>query len=137
MARAPVFAGLPAPRHPSARLRPEESQAGIQARSLRTLFRHAGPYSRRRRQGTDDGAHPVAGTGGGGRSRSCPVPRAQRPVPARRLRRGARGGAGRTSAGAAAGTQRDAEGRPQRSLPLRQRQEVQAVPRQAGVRDTR
>ena len=39
----------------------------------------------------------------------------------------------RAPAGATAGVRRGAEGRPQRSLPLRQRQEVQALPRQADV----
>ena len=63
LARAPVLAGLPAPGHPSARLRAEEPQAGIQARSLRAVLRHAGPHPRRCGAGADDGAGAVAGAG--------------------------------------------------------------------------
>ena len=41
----------------------EEPQAGIQARSLRAVLRHAGPHPRRCGAGADDGAGAVAGAG--------------------------------------------------------------------------
>nr|WP_275300420.1 hypothetical protein [Achromobacter xylosoxidans] len=131
MARASVGAGLPAPGHPSARLCAEEPQAGIQARGLRTVFGHAGPHPRRRGARADDGARAVVRAGRAGRGRSGPVARAERAVPPLRLRRGA-GPVGRRH-GRPAGAQRAAQGGPQRSVPVRQRQEVQAVPRQAGL----
>ena len=58
----------------------------------------------------------------------------QRQVPARRLRRGARRGGRRSAAGRRAVRARRREGRPQRSLPVRLGQEVQAVPRPPGLR---
>ena len=78
LARTPVGAGLPASGHPSARLCAEEPQAGIQARSLRTVLGHAGPHPRRRRPRADDGARAVVGTGRAGRSRSRPAACAER-----------------------------------------------------------
>ena len=55
----------------------------------------------------------------------------QRQVPARRLRRSARAAPRRAGPARAAVRARRRKGRPQRSLSLRVREEVQAVPRQA------
>ena len=50
LARAPGRARLPAPGHPPARLRAEESEAGIQARGVRAVRRDARRDQARRRQ---------------------------------------------------------------------------------------
>ncbi len=83
----------------------------------------------------DDGAHPVAGAGGrGGRGHRGAGLAASATSPTRIPTRTA---ACRTSAdvatAVAACDAAGAEGRPQRTLPLRQRQEVQELPRQAGL----
>ena len=129
LARTPGLARSPAPGHSPARLRAEEPEAGIQARIVRAFLRHARPHQARRRQVRADGecAH-RAGRAGGRGARG----RFERKVPARRLR----GGAGRhrrrwrRRGGAAAAVHaRGREGRPQRSVSVRERQEVQALPR--------
>jgi preprotein translocase subunit SecA len=63
LARAPGRAGLPAPGHPPARLRAEEPQAGIQARSLRAVLAIAGRGQDGSHAHPDDGAHPEPGPG--------------------------------------------------------------------------
>ena len=104
-------------------------EAGIQARVLRALFRHARPDQARRRQDRADGPGAYAGRRPGGRRGSR---RHQRPLPARRLRGGARHQCGRRSgaeARAGAVRPRQREGRPQRPVPVRLGEEIQAVPR--------
>ncbi len=135
LARTPGRTGLPAPGHPPARLRAEEPEAGIQARSLRAVFAAA----RRGEDGghapADDGAHPVAGAGGtGGRGDRGPcLAGGQRHLhpPQRGRQRVQRGRPG--IGGCCRRRGQPAQGRPQRTLPLRQRQEVQELPRQARV----
>ena len=128
VARPPRQPRSPAPGHPPARLRAEESEAGVQARVVRALLRHAGPDQAGRRQDRADGAGAHAGGRPGGRGAAAGQ---QRQVPARRLRRGARRGGRRSAAGRRAVRARGREGRPQRSVSVRIRQEVQAVPRPA------
>ena len=90
LARSPGQPRPPAAGHPPARLRAEESEAGVQARIVRALLRHARPDQARRGQGRADGAGAHAGGRAGGRGGAAGL---QRQVPARRLRRGARRGA--------------------------------------------
>ncbi|CAN7449454.1 hypothetical protein LJR028_002870 [Rhizobacter sp. LjRoot28] len=131
MARAPGRPRLPAPGHPPARLRPEEPEAGIQARGLRALQ----PAARRGEDGRhphpDDGAHPEPGAGGrSGRGHRGPCRGHQQRhlhPPGRGRQRGPGGRCEHLP------WRRPAQGRPQRPLPLRQRQEVQAVPWQADL----
>ncbi len=66
LARAPGGARLPAPGHPPARLCAEEPEAGIQARGLRAVLAAARRGQAGSDAAADDGAHPVAGTGGAG-----------------------------------------------------------------------
>jgi hypothetical protein len=68
LARAPGGAGPPAPGHPPARLRAEEPEAGIQARSLRAVLEHAGPDQERSDPHRHDGAHPDPRRSRSGRS---------------------------------------------------------------------
>ena len=56
LARAPGGAGSSAPGHPPARLRTEEPEAGIQARSFRTVLRLAGAHQGRSHPDHHDGA---------------------------------------------------------------------------------
>ena len=74
-------AGSPAPGYTPARLRPEEPEAGIQARGLRTVRRHAGDRQARGHPQPDDGADSHPGRGGAGRARTG-AGRGERPVPA-------------------------------------------------------
>ena len=72
--------GLPASGHPSARLRPEEPQAGVQARGLRDVLDHARQHQAggRRYPGAVAGANP----GGGSRPEPSAGSRAGVPVQA-------------------------------------------------------
>ncbi|CAD9228487.1 hypothetical protein BCEN4_820027 [Burkholderia cenocepacia] len=147
MARAPRGARPPAPGHPPARLCAEEPEAGVQARGVRAVRRdarrdQAGSHAHR-----DERADPVAGAAGrGGRAdRGARRSSRERRIPARRLRgrrcagrerhrsRGGHGDGrhGRQRDDAQRPRRRNAEGRPQRSVPVRQRQEVQAMSREA------
>ena len=86
LARAPGRDGLPAPGHPPAQLRAEESEAGIQARGVRAVHRDA--RSDQARHGFAAVADAAAHAGGdrcGGRGASAP-PRARDAVPACRAR---------------------------------------------------
>ena len=109
-----------------ARIRAEEPEAGIQARSLRAVFRHARPDQARRGEDRADGAGAFRAGRQGRRGSAGSV---ECPLSARRLRRGA-GGQARRSAARDRGRDRDcdrgasvparrAEGRAQRSLPMR------------------
>nr|WP_230961504.1 hypothetical protein [Burkholderia stagnalis] len=150
MARAPRGARPPAPGHPPARLRAEEPEAGIQARGVRAVRRDARGDQAGSHADRDERADPVAGAARGSRRADRGTrqrPARERRVSACRVRRGGRAG-GRRRGGCSRGgdcrhgRQRDdpqqprrraAEGRPQRSVPVRQRQEVQALSRQAVV----
>ena len=86
LARASRRDGLPAPGHSSAQLRAEESEAGVQARSVRAVHRDA--RSHQARHGVAAVAHAAAHAGRdrrGRRGASAP-PRARDAVPARRAR---------------------------------------------------
>ena len=88
LARPPRQPRSPAPGHPSARLRAEESEAGIQARIVRALLRHARPDQAGRRQDRADGAGAHAG---GRRRRSrkrrrCPTSSTSTPNTTKRSR---------------------------------------------------
>ena len=148
LARAPGRARLPAPGHPPARLRAEEAEAGIQARGLRALRAMLDVVKSEVtrilmtvRVQSEEEVREAAG-----RSRSAPSTSATSPTRIRtttaacrtsaaanrrRRRRRSRGGGG--DGVVAVGDWRRAEGGPQRSVPVRQREEVQAVPRQAGL----
>nr|WP_245876481.1 hypothetical protein [Caldimonas caldifontis] len=131
MAGASGGLGLPAPGHPPARLRAEESEAGIQARGLRALLATAGRGEAGGHAYPPDGAHPDPGAGGpGGRSHRGQG-RAHQQRDLHPSERGWFGGErNRPTHSGRAG----AQSRPQRPLPLRQWQEVQALPRQAGLK---
>ncbi|CAN7593817.1 hypothetical protein LJR290_004386 [Variovorax sp. LjRoot290] len=145
MARAPGFAGLPAPGHPPARLRAEAAQAGIQARGLRALRPVARLGEERGHAPAHDGARAdrraVRGSGGGaGKPRREPVQHHLHR--ADRDRRGRSAGRRRKPAppghlGPERWCRRLCARRPQRPLPLRQRQEVQALPRQTQLMHSR
>ena len=126
LARSPRQPRPSAAGHPSAGVRAEESEAGVQARILRALLRHARPDQAGRRARRPDRAGAHAGRRAGGRGSAAGD---ERPVPARRLRRGAGRRRGRPAAGGPAVRARRRQGRPQRSLSVRQRQEIQAVSR--------
>ena len=68
LARPPREPRSPAAGHPPSRVRAEESEAGVQARIVRALLRHARPDQAGRRQGRAHGAGAHAGgrAGGGG-----------------------------------------------------------------------
>src|SRR4030095_3867381 len=126
---APGLARSPAPGHSPARLRAEEPEAGIQARGIRALLRHARPHQAGRRQVRADGerAHRAGRAGGRGARIGF-----ERQVSARRLR----GSAGRDRCrwrrrrrAAAAVHAGGREGRPQTSASVWERQEIQALPR--------
>ncbi len=144
LARTPCRARPSAPGHPPARLCAEAAEAGVQARGLRAV-RHADrPGSRRRDQDPDERADPDARGGRGGRAAHRGgerTPARAGPGAARRIRRcrgrpgrsGRRrhdgpGGAGGAEVAAVQALRR--QDRSQRSLPVRQRKEVQAVSRQ-------
>jgi preprotein translocase subunit SecA len=128
LARAPRGAGSPAPGHSSARLCAEESQAGVQARGVRSVFADARSSAHRGHPHTDDREDQDRRGGPGGRRQGTGRTQ-ERAVPACRPRRGA--GKGKRRDQGPAVRARRPEGRAQRSLPVRVRQEVQAVPRQA------
>ena len=146
LARASGRARLPAPGHPPARLRAEAAEAGIQARGLRAVrlaARLACKHDVVAR--ADERAHPVAGGGrsrpsSGSSGRSARRDGAQHSMPTsdRRVAEEPADVEALTltdeprAAGAALQAFRRQD-RPQRSVPLRIGQEVQAVPRQAGV----
>jgi preprotein translocase subunit SecA len=142
LARAPRCAGSPAPGHPPARLRPEEPQAGVQARGVRAV--RAASRHGEARDGSPDHADPFqvprgGGRGGGTRPRRGGSGARPRAVPARLLRQrprraGDRSGRRRGGRGASEGAAVPAgarQGRAQRSVPVRLGQEIQALPRQA------
>ena len=130
LARAPGGARPPAPGHPPARLRAEEPEAGVQARGLRAVRRDGRGGQARGGQDADRGRDPRQGRRAAGRRQGA---RAERPAAARRAMAGGEGEAApEREEGAADGAPRR-EGRPQRSLPLRFRQEIQALPRQADL----
>ncbi len=134
--------GLPAPGHLPARLRAETAEAGIQARSVRTVPGDA--RARQDRSRSAHGAHAHPDRSRRRRSRRAATPRRRTPragIPARRSRRpgrrrwrGTRTGVNARSRAAVADDARSAEGRTQRSVSVRLREEVQAVSRQAGLR---
>ena len=136
--------GLPAPGHPSARLCAEAAQAGIQEGSVRAVLRNAGEGQTRSGDHPGACAHPQRRGSGRAGSRGAPSGGSQgaaAAVPARgrrrlRRRRGSGAGAGRHAGRFRAGHDRPrrAQGRPQRSVPVRQWQEVQALPRPAELR---
>ncbi|MEB5965788.1 hypothetical protein MXF39_13815 [Comamonas testosteroni] len=133
MARPPGRARLSASGHSPARLCPEAAQAGIQARGLRAVPSADRPGQDRGHPCADDGAGPLARRDGrSGRRHE----RARRPEPGAHELCLALGNRrhehrGRCDAGRATGHARGRACGPQRPLPLRQRQEVQALPRQA------
>ena len=92
LARAPGGARPPAPGHPPARLRAEESEAGVQARGVRAVLRHARPHQAGRRQGRADraGAHAAGRAGGRGSPSACRTSSTSMPTTTRRSPRPAR-----------------------------------------------
>ena len=162
LARAPGRARLPAPGHPPARLRAEEPEAGIQARGVRAVLAAARRRQDGRDARADDACassrEEEVRAAPPRRSRSAPSTSATSPTPTRTTTaacrrspstatalapgrgggRGGRGGVesalGRVAAGMATQFASDVPkvGRND-PCPLRQRQEVQAVPREAGV----
>jgi preprotein translocase subunit SecA len=140
LARASFVARPPAPGHPPARLRAEEPDPGIQARSFRAVLAAARADQDRSDQGPDDGPDP--------QRRRAPADRrargaGQRRIPASRIRRrrarrlarrhGGRGHRGARQDPPAAFRSRRRQSRPQRPVPVRLGQEVQALPRQADL----
>ena len=140
--RAPHQHGAPARRHRPARLRPARSEAGVQEGGLRPLRQHdggdelatsstklmRGAGSRRRARSSASSARTTSATSAQ-RSRCSSATAARSPRATRRSGRAPPPpprAAARVVAPVAA---RGAEDRPQRSLPVRQRQEVQEVPR--------
>ncbi len=97
LARASGGARSPAPGHPPARLRAEESEAGIQARGVRALFGHARPHQAGRREVRPDGAGALAAgrPGGRGGARPSPTCAISTPTTTKRWRRAGADGAGR------------------------------------------
>ena len=131
LARAPRRARPSAPGHPPARLRAEEPEAGVQARGVRAVRRDGRGGQAGGGQDADRGA------------RSAPRTTCRRPTTSRTCRTSScstaappRGegecGRRRAEEGPADGAPH-AEGRPQRSLPLRLGEEIQALPRQADL----
>jgi preprotein translocase subunit SecA len=115
-------------------VRAEESEAGVQARSVRAVRRDAGGSQARGDEDADRGPDPHVG---GDPSRRRPAARRKRADAARQSRgssrgrfrrRGARHGRGEKIA--AEGT-RHGEDRPQRAVPLRLGEEIQALPRES------
>ena len=99
LARAPRRDGLPAPGHLPARLRPEESQAGVQARGVRAVHRDARPHPLRH---GDAAAAPAGPHRGRDRARGggAPAPPAEPHATAARGAARTRGpGAGRRRGG--------------------------------------
>nr|WP_229201414.1 hypothetical protein [Burkholderia pseudomallei] len=142
MARAPRGARSSASGHSSARLCAEEPEAGIQARGVRTVRGDARCGEAGSHADRDERADPVAraARGGSRADRGAGRPARQRRVPARRFRGGDGGRRGGRGCDGRDGWPRDepqrpggrsAASRPQRSVPVRQRQEVQALSRQA------
>ncbi|UYG53257.1 hypothetical protein M9799_05370 [Comamonas endophytica] len=136
MARPPGGARLPAPGHPSARLCAKAAQAGIQARGLRAVPPADRPGQERSHTRADDGAGAVQRPDRRGHRSAGPARRAYRQRHLHLARRGRQ-----PDHGARRGSRRrrhrrtDAARGPQRPLPLRQRPEIQAVPRQTGLID--
>ena len=87
VARPPGQSRPPSAGHPFARVCAEESEAGVQARIVRALLRHARPDQARCGEGRADSAGSHTGRRAGGRGSACDD---QRQVPACRLRRRAR-----------------------------------------------
>ena len=87
LARAPREPRSSAPGHPSARLCAEEPEAGIQARGVRAVLRHARPHQARRREDHAHRAGAHAGGRPGGRGTGAGH---ERSLSARRLRGSAR-----------------------------------------------
>jgi preprotein translocase SecA subunit len=149
LARAPRGARLSAPGHPSAWLRAEAAEAGIQARGIRALRRDAGLDQARGHEDPHEHprAHARGSRGGRAAARGSRARRAQHPVPARRLQRGhgrrlrkpakrcpCRGRSPRASRRIGAAFRALlAEGGAATTPALRIGQEVQALPREACV----
>ena len=150
LARAPRHPRPSAPGDRLARLRPARSAERVQVGGLRALqrARRAPAPERHRAAHADRGGVPAARAGGaaadvrpaprsGDRRERARLRAGQRQL--RRRRPGARlcgGGDGRRHGGARARSERSGElgqGRPQRGLPVRLRQEVQALPRPVRV----
>ena len=133
MARAPARNGRPAPERAERHLRAERPAADLQVRIVRTLLEDDRQGQPRRAVDPQQGLH--SGAGPERRSRTAPASGARQG--GREQTAGfahAGGGTGR----AAGQTETDADARreesgPQRSLPLRKRQEIQTVPRQRNV----
>ena len=126
LARAPLRDGLPAGRHLSPELRPEGSDHGVPARGLRHVRgAHLDDPGGVRPLHLPRGARPAgaaaAACGGaeGGRSARAPRGRGGRPV--------------RRDAGLEPEPGDQRQGAPERALPMRERPEVQEVPRRRGV----
>ena len=161
LARAPRGDGLPAAGHTPARLRAEEPEAGVQARVLRALQRAARPHQARHDHAAvaPAGAKRSRDRGAGARARtaarataadaarrtgeSAIASTAEEPpvgaaplaaAPARAPRRADRPGTDGRARADHAGGARSTQGRPQRALPLRLGEEIQALPRCARPR---
>ena len=133
MARAPARNGRPAPERAERHLRAERPAADLQVRIVRTVLEDDRQGQPRRAGDPQQGLYPRArpkrrsrtasasGTRQGGREQTAGFAHAG-------------GGAGRTAGQAEtdADARREESG-PQRSLPLRKRQEIQTVPRQRNV----
>ena len=108
LARAPRRARPPAPGHPPARLRAEESEAGVQARGVRAVLRHARPRSSSEVTKILHDACRCAAQQDRVRRSSEAARRSERAVPARRLRGGAGERRREAEADAAVATRREA-----------------------------
>ena len=142
--RAPHEHGAPARRHRPPRLRPARSEAGVQEGGLRHLRQHDGGdesatsctklfevqvQQARRRSSASSARTPSAHAAQLARDAAAPRRRADGRR-ARRRRPAAASALGRSPhARASARRGASAEDRPQRSVPVRQRSEVQEVPR--------
>ena len=127
LARASRGDGLHAPGHFPAQLRAEESEAGIQARGVRTVLRHAGSDQVRYR---DDGVEDPSAQPGRDRARGTRAPAAPRARAAAAACRGGfadSGGIGHSRA-PAAGSGAAEEGQRPRA-PARRAPFVRAVPK--------
>src|SRR5690606_27597707 len=157
---APGGDGLPATGHSPARLRAEEPEAGVQARGIRNVRHAPRPGEARHHQHPFKNPHPEragpaphgsatprrAGNAVQGRGSRCARPAVGGPTvrtaTAGDGRRAASGTAvtGRRSARGAGDAHavrpRGAQGGTKRAMPVRLRQEIQAVSRKAGVAAT-
>ena len=125
MARAPVRDGLPAGGHPPASARSEGSHHGVPSRGLRHVPRSHGLDPVRLRA-----LHLPCRVRAAGPAGASPAAQARAGQP-RRGRAGRRTGRSLGNRQRQSGRQR--QDATQRSLPVRQRQEVQEVPRRRGV----